>query len=264
MRIICLVKYVPNAAGAQFDAKKDRINREKARLILSPDDTNALAWALKKKKENPGTYVEVVSMGPIKIENDLKEVLRLGVDKAVLINDKSFVGSDSYATSLIISKYLESTEFDIILTGTHTLDGGTGHVGPQIAERLNINQYSNIVEISEVNSNESIIKVNQDNKLINIGMKNPSILSVTSQMRERLGFVRYENIDKDVDNQFILVTNETLEVPSENIGRKGSPTKVRRNILIKEKKVPQQIVDISDEGIDTVIHYLKEKGYYNV
>ena len=223
-----------------------------------------MAWALKKKKENQEIYIEVVSMGPRKIESDLKDIIRLGVDKAVLINDKHFAGSDSFATSLIISSYLESAEFDVVLTGTHTLDGGTGHIGPQIAERLEMNQYSNIIEIGEISSKESMIKVNQDNKLINIVMKNPSILSVTSQMRERLGFVRYENINKCVDSQFILVTNETLNIPFDNIGRKGSPTKVRRNILVKEKKVPQKFVDVSDDGIETVIHYLKEKGYYHV
>lgn len=264
MRIICLIKYVPNSAGAQFDAKRDRINREKARLILSPDDMNALAWALRKKKEIPETFIEVVSMGPIKIEKNLKELLRLGIDRAVLINDKEFIGSDSYSTSLIISKYLETVKYDIIITGTHTLDGGTGHVGPQIAEKLNINQYSNISDIIEIDSNKSIVTVNQDSNVLSICLENPSVLSVTSKMREKLGFVRYEDIDKNVDNQFILVTNKTLIIPRDKIGRLGSPTKVIRNTLIKQEKIPQMIVDTSDEGIETIISYLKEKGYYNV
>lgn len=261
VRIICLVKYVPNVSGAPFDAKSDRINRDKARLVLNPDDANALAWALKQKKKTQKTYVEVVSMGPIKIEDNLKDLIRLGVDRAVLINDKYYVGSDSYVTSLILAQYLSEKEYDIILTGTHTLDGGTAHVGPQVAEKLGINQYSNVSKIEEVSKTESIVTVSQDNQLIRLSIKNPSLLSLNNQMKLRLGFVRYENFDKNVDNQFVLVTNKTLMLSLERIGRNGSPTKVKKNTHVKEIKTPQKIVTVDDEGIETVIDYLKEKGY---
>lgn len=76
-----------------------------------------------------------------------------------------------------------------------------------------------------------------------------------------LGFVRYDAIDKNVDSQFSLVTNETLGLANNQIGRKGSPTKVRKNICVKRKKIIQKRVKVDDEGIVEVINYLKEKAY---
>ena len=261
MKIICLVKFVPDTDQYEYDYETDKINREKSTLILNPDDKNALAWALQYKKQNASTIIEVVSMGPSKIEEELKDFIRLGVDQATLISDGLFAGSDSLATSLVLSKYLLLQEYDLVLTGTHTLDGGTGHIGPQVAELLKINQFSNIKSIEEVNEKYSLVAVAQDGEILRLKIQNPSILSLTSQMNLRLGFVRYENIDRNVDTQFSLVTNETLNLSKEDVGRKGSPTKVRKNVVAKRKKVMHKKVKVDDEGIDEVVQFLEEKGY---
>lgn len=261
MKIICLVKFVPDTEQYEYDYKTDKINREKSKLILNPDDKNALAWALQQKKQEPATVVEVVSMGPAKTEKELKDFIRLGADRGVLINDRLFAGSDSLATSLVLAKYLSSQSYDLILTGTHTLDGGTGHIGPQVAELLGLDQFSNIKAIEEVNANFTIIEAHQDEKSIRLSIPNPSVLSLTSQMNRRLGFVRYENIDKNVDAQFSLVTNETLKLTEDEVGRKGSPTKVRKNVVAKREKTVHQTVKLDDAGIEAVVQFLQEKGY---
>lgn len=261
MKIICLVKFVPDTEQFEYNYETDTINREKSRMILNPDDKNALAFAIQQKKQNPTTYVEVVTMGPLKLEEEIKNLIRLGADQAVLISDRRFSGSDSLVTSRIISHYLATKDYDVLLTGTHTLDGGTGHVGPQIAEILSLNQFSDIVAINEVNPAFSIVEALQDGKIYRLKILNPSILSVTHQMNLRLGFVRYENIGVNVDDRFTLVTNETLQLPVEQIGGKGSPTKVRKNTIVKRKTVEQQVVEVNDDGIETVVRFLKEKGY---
>ncbi|MBP1047314.1 electron transfer flavoprotein subunit beta/FixA family protein [Enterococcus sp. BWM-S5] len=261
MKIICLVKFVPDTEQYEYDYETDKINREKSKLILNPDDRNALAWALQRKKQDPSTVVEVVSMGPPKTEKELKDFIRLGADHGVLISDRLFAGSDSLATSLVLSKYLSQQEYDLVLTGTHTLDGGTGHIGPQVADLLGLNQFSNIKAIEEANEEFSVVEAHQDEKIIRLKLQNPSILSLTSQMNMRLGFVRYENIDKDVDAQFSLVTNETLNLSKDEVGRKGSPTKVRKNVVAKRKKTTHQRVNLDDDGIEAVVQFLQEKGY---
>jgi electron transfer flavoprotein beta subunit len=248
MKIICLVKFVPDTEKFEYDYETDKINRETSRMILNPDDKNALAWAMKQKKQDPSTFVEVVSMGPLKLEEEMKDFVRLGADKAVLISDRRFAGSDSLATSRIISSYLASQEYNVLLTGTHTLDGGTGHIGPQIA-------------IKEVKQEFSIVEALQEEMTYRLKIQNPSVLSVTHQMNLRLGFVRYENIGRNVDDQFALVDNEVLQLPAEQIGGKGSPTKVRKNIVVKRKQVEHKVVKVDDEGIDEVVCFLKEKGY---
>lgn len=261
MKIICLIKFVPDTEQYEYDYQTDKINREKSRMILNPDDRNALAWALAHKKKHLGTTVEVVTMGPLKQSEDLKNMIRIGADRAVLISDSQFAGSDSLATSLVLATYLQSQEVDLILTGTHTLDGGTGHIGPQIAELLGINQFSNIRSVEEVNQDFSVVEAVQDGGSIRLRLQNPSVLSLTSQMNLRLGFVRYDSIDKNVDSQFSLVTNETLGLAKNLVGRKGSPTKVRQNVIAKRQKVTQKRVKVDDEGIAEVLNYLKEKAY---
>lgn len=80
-------------------------------------------------------------------------------------------------------------------------------------------------------------------------------------MNLRLGFVRYENIGKNVEDQFELVTNETLQLPAGEIGGKGSPTKVKKNVVVKREQVAHKVVKVDDQGIDEVVQFLKEKGY---
>ncbi|MBM7710999.1 electron transfer flavoprotein subunit beta/FixA family protein [Enterococcus xiangfangensis] len=264
MRIICLVKYVPDTEKFEYDYKTDKINRNASRLILNPDDKNAVAWAMAQKKQDSSTYVEVVSMGPEKLEEPLKDFVRLGADCATLISDRRFAGSDSLVTARIISKFLASKDYDVILTGTHTLDGGTGHIGPQIAESLGLNQFSNVITINEVNQAFSIVEALQEKKTYRLKIQNPCVLSVTHQMNLRLGFVRYENIEKNVDDQFSLVTNDTLQLLPTQIGGKGSPTKVRKNVVVKREQVEHKVVGVDDEGINEVIRFLKEKGYLDV
>ncbi|MGP5431596.1 electron transfer flavoprotein subunit beta/FixA family protein [Enterococcus malodoratus] len=261
MKIICLVKFVPDTEKFVYDYETDKIDRDMSRLILNPDDKNALAFAMMQKKKDPSTYVEVVTMGPMKLEEPMKDFVRLGADQAVLISDRQFAGSDSLVTSRIISSYLASKEYDLLLTGTHTLDGGTGHVGPQIAEIMGINQFSNIVAIKEAIEEFSIVEGLQEEKTYHLKIQNPSVLSVTHQMNLRLGFVRYENIGRNVDDQFSLVSNETLKLPAEKIGGKGSPTKVRKNVVVKREQVEHKVVKVDDEGIEEVVQFLKEKGY---
>lgn len=261
MKIICLVKFVPDTEKFVYDYETDKIDRDMSRLILNPDDKNALAFAMMQKKKDPAIYVEVVTMGPMKLEEPMKDFVRLGADQAVLISDRQFAGSDSLVTSRIISSYLASKDYDLLLTGTHTLDGGTGHVGPQIAEIMGINQFSNIVAIKEATEEFSIVEALQEEKTYRLKIQNPSVLSVTHQMNLRLGFVRYENIGRNVDDQFSLVSNETLQLPAEKIGGKGSPTKVRKNVVVKREQVAHKVVKVDDKGIEEVVHFLKEKGY---
>ncbi|GCF94877.1 electron transfer flavoprotein subunit beta [Enterococcus florum] len=261
MRIICLIKYVPDTEQFEYDYETDKINREKSRMILNPDDRNAVAWALNQKKQETSIYVEVVSMGPASTAEELKNLVRLGADHATLISDRQFAGSDSLATSVILSEYLRSKDFDILLTGTHTLDGGTGHVGPQVAECLEIDQFSNIRSIEAMTKDHSIVEAVHEEKTLRVKLQNPCVLGLTSQMNLRLGFVRYENIDKNVDTHFTLVTNETLNLSEEEVGRKGSPTKVRKTRVAKREKQESKVVQVDEQGIEEVVRFLQEKGY---
>ncbi|MCJ7691096.1 MAG: electron transfer flavoprotein subunit beta/FixA family protein, partial [Clostridiaceae bacterium] len=98
MKIICLVKFIPDVDNFTYDYEKDVLVRENVKLILNPEDGCALAFALRIKEKSPGTFVEIVSMAPQSTIPLIEDLLRLNVDKATLIADKFYVGSDTYVT----------------------------------------------------------------------------------------------------------------------------------------------------------------------
>src|SRR6056297_1374064 len=159
MKIICLVKYVPNVEDIQYDFEKNVLIRDNVKLILNPDDACAVAFALEMKKEINDLEIEVVTMGPKAVIPFVEDLLRRDVDKAALISDNLYAGSDTYATSKVLGHYLKEKDYDCILTGTHSLDGDTAHVPSQLGDILNLNQMSNIIKIDKdsFNKEKSIV-----------------------------------------------------------------------------------------------------------
>jgi electron transfer flavoprotein beta subunit len=164
MKIVCLVKFLPDVENFRYDYEKNVLIRENVNLILKPDDEAALAFALNVKEREPETFIEVVSMAPQSVIPHLEDLVRRDIDKATLISDRLYVGSDTYITCKILARYLEKEEFDFIFTGTHTLDGDTSHVPSQVGELLDIHQISGIVKMDEelFSKNTAVVVVDSE------------------------------------------------------------------------------------------------------
>ena len=116
-----------------------RDSREGVPSILNPDDANALEAALAIKDENPGTTVEVLTMGPPQASEMLRECLAMGADEAYLLSDRAFGGADTCATSTTLAAGIRKVkDVDMIFAGRQAIDGDTAQVGPQTAERLGV------------------------------------------------------------------------------------------------------------------------------
>ncbi len=138
MRIAVLMKQVPWTDSMRIDPEKGTIIREGVELTINPLDCNALEEALRLRALRGGEVV-VLSMGPPKAEEALREALSLGADKACLLTDSAFAGADTRATARVLSRACEiKGPFDLILAGERSTDGGTGHVGPAVAAFLKI------------------------------------------------------------------------------------------------------------------------------
>ena len=251
MKITCLVKFVPNL---------DKKQNEKSHLVLDPESGKGLAVALGLKKTDGVTVVNVVSMGPRTVSAPMKDLVRLGADDAVLLSDRAFAGSDSYATSHTLVRYLGRSPFDYIITGTRAMDGSTGHVGPQIAEMLGIAQVSDVVAVRELSQQTAVIDAVVDESVVTFSMPAPAVLSIGSECRARLGFVRFQDLDKNVDGHFTVCGNEQLRLPADSVGARGSLTRVRDNRPIRRRRARPEIVRDDDAGIERVHALLKEKG----
>lgn len=263
MKIICLVKFVPDIDNFIYDHERNVLVRENVRMILNPDDASALAFALKIKEKQPDTFIEAVTMAPQSIIPHLEDLLRLGADRALLISDPLYVGSDTYVTSRILGRYLGGADFDCILTGTGALDGDTSHVPSQIAEILHICQMSGVSDIDEETFSQegAVITVDEETAFSRYKISLPAVISFQSERKYKLPYIKYTDIHRYVRDRIRVVGNDTLGFDAEEVGIKGSLTKITRTFVQTMEKKNKITVAADEEGVDQVYTFLKEKGF---
>lgn len=262
MKIICVLKFVPDVGNMNYDYKTNTVVRDNVRMILNPDDVCALAFAL-KLKEAFNAQVSIVTMAPLSIIPLVEDLLRLEVDSATIISDKLYAGSDTYVTSKILSNYLKDVEYDIIFTGTHAIDGDTSHVPSQIAEVLDVNHMNNIVNINKITLENHLAQIEVDNEdsIMTYEIDLPSILSFSKESKIKLPYIKFENMDIDVSHKINMISNQNLNIDEAKLGIEGSLTKVKRTYKKNIKKKEKVVVRNDDEGIETVYKFLKDNRF---
>ena len=150
LKIVVLAKQVPDTRNVGKDAMKadGTINRAALPAIFNPEDLNALEQALRLKDAFPGSTVTLLTMGPGRAAEIIREGLFRGADGGYLLTDRAFAGADTLATSYAIATAIRKIgEYDIILGGRQAIDGDTAQVGPQVAEKLGLPQVTYAEEI---------------------------------------------------------------------------------------------------------------------
>ena len=162
LKIVVLAKQVPDTRNVGKDAMKadGTINRAALPAIFNPEDLNALEQALRLKDEHPGSTVTILTMGPGRAAEVIREGLYRGADNGYLLTDRAFAGADTLATSYALATAIKKIgEFDIIIGGRQAIDGDTAQVGPQVAEKLGLTQITYAEEILNVNLADKRITV---------------------------------------------------------------------------------------------------------
>ncbi len=262
MRIVCVVKFVPDVDKLNYDFDKNILIRDQARLTLNPDDASGTAVALRLKKEHPGTSLEVITMAPISVLPNLEDLLRMGFDKGTLLSDREFAGSDTYATSRILARYLSSCSFDYIITGTHAVDGDTSHVPAQLGEWLGISQISGVSRLDFEHFNEGCarVSVEQERSMETYEVDSPAILSLSRESGYKLPYLRKADMDRYVKDHIQVVDRQALGLPKEETGLSGSRTKVLGTCTKQFEKRNRVLVKADEAGVETVFSYLVDKG----
>lgn len=161
LNIIVLAKQVPDTRNVGKDAMKEdgTINRAALPAIFNPEDLNALEQALKLKEMYPGTKVTLLTMGPARAAEIVREGLYRGADGGIVLSDRAFAGADTLATSYALSTAVRKIgEYDLIIGGRQAIDGDTAQVGPQIAEKLGLPQVTYAEEIISAEDGKAIVK----------------------------------------------------------------------------------------------------------
>lgn len=226
LKIVVLVKQVPDTTEITIDKVTNTLIRTGVPNIINPDDLAGVEEAL-RLKEKYGGVVSTVTMGPTQAEGMIRELYARGVDNAYLITDRKFGGSDTWSTSYIISSFLKTIEFDLLIAGYQAIDGDTAQVGPQVASFLNIPQVTHISNIVEVNDNKIIVKKDYETQGVELEVELPALITTINSMNVPR-FMNAFDIYKSFNKEFVKITSNELEVDETKIGLKGSPTRVRR------------------------------------
>jgi len=229
--IIICIKQVPATTDIKIDPKTNTLIREGADNIINPFDVYAIEEGVRIKERlesNPDMEIEtiVVTMGPSQSEKILREAISLGVDKAILLSDKAFAGSDTLATSRVLSEAVKKIgDAKIIICGKQTMDGDTGQVGPEVAEFLNIPFIGYISEIRHIDSNTILIKQLSEKRYELIESELPVVVSVLKEINNpRIPGLK--NMIKAKSAKIELWTVKELGINPAEVGLEGSATRV--------------------------------------
>lgn len=239
MNILVCVKQVPDTTEIKIDPVKNTLIRDGVPSIVNPFDGYALEAAARIKDKNPDTKIVVLSMGPPQAKDVLKESLAIAADKAYLVSDRAFGGSDTLATSYIISETIKKVaelegDFDAIFCGKQAIDGDTAQVGPEIAEHLGLPQVTYALEAEAEDGTVKVKKEVEEGVEI-IAVKTPCLVTFTKPAWDP----RFPTVKRKIAaNRAEIPTLTAADLPAinlDNAGLKGSPTKVKKTFVPQKK-----------------------------
>jgi len=284
MNIIVLIKQVPDTRNVGKDAMKSdgTVNRAALPAIFNPEDLNALEMALRIKDKMPNALITVITMGPVRATEILREALYRGADNAILITDKKFAGSDTLATSYVLSLFVKKMgNVDIVIGGRQAIDGDTAQVGPQVAEKLNIPQITYAEEIINITDKNIQIKRRLERGIELVKTCYPCLITVHSSapqcrfknakrvIKHKKSYTISEQQYADIDyapvenNRSYLKIEEwgasDLDADFDLLGLSGSPTKVKKidNVVLTQKK--SKILTASEQDIQALMQELSSE-----
>ncbi len=259
MKIVVCIKQVPDTTEVKLDPKTNTLIRDGVPSIINPDDKAGIEAALTLKEQLGGT-VTVVCMGPPQADVALREALAMGCDDAILMSDRAFGGSDTYATAHVIAAGLKTLDYDLIITGRQAIDGDTAQVGPQIAEQLGIPQVSYAAEVKTAEDGAVVVKRQFEDRYQLLKVKTPCLVTALSELAQPR-YMTVSGIVNAYNKEVKVLTFEDVKnnLNPDFIGLKGSPTNVKQSFT-KQVKGAGIVINVSaDEAVKTIMDKLIEK-----
>ena len=286
---IVLVKQVPDTANISGKVMKDdgTVNRAILPAIFNPEDKTALEMALQVRDRFGGT-VKVITMGPPKASELLRECLYMGVDESYLISDRKFAGADTLATSYVLSEAIKQMgTYDFLFAGRQAIDGDTAQVGPQTAEKLSIPQITYAEEVLNIEKDKIKIKRKIDGGyeilrgkfplLITVikdaaaprpfkakrvmAYKNAKTLMELEKMAEGNSLLVVDNLKEEYETRNLFIptlTADDLKIDIARCGISGSPTKVHKVESVVLGGNEHEQIEPTKEGLGMLIDKLMD------
>jgi electron transfer flavoprotein beta subunit len=238
MKIVVCIKQVPDTTNVRINPETNTLIREGVESICNPFDEYAIEEALRLKGRlapEPATTI-AVTMGPPQAEAVLRQALAMGIDEAILLSDRAFAGSDTWATSYALSKMIEKIgDVDLVLCGKQAIDGDTAQVGPGIAVHLGYPQITFVKKIEEITPKKLRAERMMEEGYQVVESRLPVVLTVVKEINEpRLPSIRGTMRAKKA--QVPTWTAADLDAEPDYLGLKGSPTVVHKIYAPERKK----------------------------
>ncbi len=248
MKIVVCIKQVPATNDAKIDPETKRIIREGLKAVLNPFDTYAVEEGIQLRNKFGGEVI-IISMGPEKAMLSLREALAVGADQAILLSDRAFGGSDTWATSYVLAKAIEKIgNVDLVICGKQAIDGDTAQVGPGIAAHLNWLQATYVLKVEDVDTETIKVKRMHEDGYDICELAFPAVLTVLKDI----------NIPRVPTLKGRLAADK-MEIPLwgpaaigaelDKIGLDGSPTRVVRAVPPPARKsITKKITGTANEA----------------
>lgn len=277
LNIIVLAKQVPDTRNVGKDAMKEdgTVNRAALPAIFNPEDLNALEQALKLKEMYPGTKVTLLTMGPARAAEIVREGLYRGADNGVVLSDRAFAGSDTLATSYALSAAVKKIgDYDLIIGGRQAIDGDTAQVGPQVAEKLGLPQVTYAEDIIKAEDGKVTVKRRIESGVEVVEAPYPLVVTVNGSAaecrpRNAKAVMKYKNaavpseVAADEEKKSFVEARPYLQIGEwtaaavdadlQQCGLAGSPTKVKsiQNVVFTAKEARK--VENNDQALEELI-----------
>lgn len=281
LHIVVLAKQVPDTRNVGPDAMKPdgTVNRAALPAIFNPDDLHALELALRIKDLVAGSKVTVLTMGPKRAADIIREGYYRGADNGIMVSDRRFGGADTLATSYTIAMAIKKIgDVDLVVGGVQAIDGDTAQTGPQTAEKIGYPQVTYVEELVDISDDSLILKRRLEKGVETVKTPLPVLLTVAGSSQEcrpriaqRTLKYKYARTNTELGRekdyiQEIVKNKKYLFIPEwsvedinadpSKIGLPGSPTKVKNveNIVLTVKE--SKVLDSSDDSIKDMIEDL--------
>ena len=285
LKIVVLAKQVPDTRNVGKDAMtaEGTVNRAALPAIFNPEDLNALEQALRLKEQHPGSTVGLLTMGPPRAGEIIRQGLYRGADTGWLLTDRLFAGADTLATSYALATAIKKIgDVDIVIGGRRAIDGDTAQVGPQVAQKLGLNQVTYAEEILKIEDGKATIRRHIDGGVETVVAPLPVVITVNgsaapcrpcnaklvmkykyascpmerpAEIDERMARL-YAERDYLTLNQWSVAD---VDGDASQCGLAGSPTKVKavKNIVFQAKE--SKTLTSSDADVEGLIKELLEE-----
>lgn len=281
LNIVVLAKQVPDTRQVGKDAMtaEGTVNRAALPAIFNPEDLNALEMALSIKERVAGSQVYLLTMGPARAADIIREAMYRGADGGYLLSGREFAGSDTLATSYALACALKKINPDMVIAGRQAIDGDTAQVGPQVAEKLQLPQVTYAEEVVEIDTKRIVVRRRIESGVETVEAPLPLVLTVNgsaapcrprnakrlmkykaARTASELTIEKSEVVVRRVEQLPELRITEwgvaDITPDADQLGFAGSPTKVKRieNVVFQAKEAKR--LDCSDEALEGLIQEL--------